>query len=36
MPRATMNSAHVMDTSLNQETLMILQDSSTSDQEMEV
>ena len=36
MPRATKNSAHVMDTSVNQETSMISQDSSSSDQEMEV
>ena len=36
MPRATKNSAHVMDTSVNQETSMISQDSSSSDQEIEV
>ena len=36
MPRATKNSAHVMDTSVNQEMSMISQDSSSSDQEMEV
>ena len=36
MPRATMNSACVMDISVNQENAMISQDSATSDQEMEV
>ena len=36
MPRATKNSAHVMDTSVNQENSMISQDSSSSDQEMKV
>ena len=36
MPRATKNSGHVMDTSVNQETSMISQDSSSSDQEVEV
>ena len=36
MPRATKNSACVMDTSVNQENSMISQDSSSSDQEMEV
>ena len=36
MPRATKNSAHVMDTSVKQESSMISQDYSTSDQEMEV
>ena len=36
MPKATKNSAHVMDTSDNQENSMISQDSSSSDQEMEV
>ena len=36
MPRATKNSAHMMDTSVNQETSMISQYSSSSDQEMEV
>ena len=36
MARATKNSANVMDTSVNQETSMISQDSSSSDQEMEV
>ena len=36
MPRVTKNSAHVMDTSVNQENSMILQDSSSSDQEIEV
>ena len=36
MPRATKNSTHVMDTSVNQETSMISYDSSSSDQEMEV
>ena len=35
MSRATKNSACVMDTSVNQETSMISQDSSSSDQEME-
>ena len=34
MPRATKNSASVMDTSVNQESSMISQDSSSSDQEM--
>ena len=36
MPRATKNSACMMDTSVNQETSMISQDSSSSHQEMEV
>ena len=36
MPRTTRNSSHVMDTSVNQETSMISQDSSSSGQEMEV
>ena len=36
MPRATKNSVHLMDTSVNQETSMISQDSSSSDQEIEV
>ena len=36
MPRATKNSAHVMDTSVTQETSMMSQDSSSSDQEIEV
>ena len=36
MPRATKNSACVMDTSVNQERSMISQDSSSFDQEMEV
>ena len=36
MPRATKNSAQVMDTCVNQETSMISQDSLCSDQEMEV
>ena len=36
MPRGTKNSAHMMDTSFNQETSMMSQDSSSSDQEMEV
>ena len=36
MSRATKNSTHVMDTSVNQEISMISQDSSSSDQEIEV
>ena len=36
MPRATKNSVCVMKTSVNQETSMISQDSSSFDQEMEV
>ena len=36
MPRATKNSASMMDTSFNKESSMISQDSSSSDQEMEV
>ena len=36
MPRGTKNSACVIDTSVNQETSMMSQDSSSSDQEMEV
>ena len=36
MPRAAKNSACVVDTSVNQETSMMSQDSSSSDQEMEV
>ena len=35
MPRATNNSARVVDTSVNHETYMMSQDSSNSDQEME-
>ena len=35
MPRATKNSAHMMDTSVNQENSMVSQDSSNTDQEME-
>ena len=36
MPRTTKNSAHVMDAIVNQATSIISQDSSSSDQEMEV
>ena len=36
MPRATKNSAHVMNTSVSQENTSVLQESSSSDQEIEV